>query len=221
MKSGPELYYQAAKESLLNARSWLEDANHFLYEKKEYGHPLSLTLFSLEESMKAWVCFSVGIGNLDPTDETVKEMFSSHSTKMESVLIMWLVVNSSLIQKTLWTTLTAEEVNNIRRLFSFIDENFDSAHKQLLDLRMKGMYVDIKNGKISTPNDISKFEVEGFLYDAFKFLQHMEQTLKEYNEADPDGKVKIRDIMNTSTEQMKKNLQIIKSAENDKKGTGA
>lgn len=49
------LYYDASKEALQNSRQWFEEANYLLYQENSYGHSLSLTLFSIEESMKVWI----------------------------------------------------------------------------------------------------------------------------------------------------------------------
>lgn len=214
-KSVQRLYFKAAQESLKNARLWLEDANHLLYDKQSYGHSLSLIIFSIEETMKSWVCFSVGVGNQDPSDEMVKEVFSSHPSKLETAIMWYFIVNVPLFQATLWKELSDTESDALKSLFLSLESKYDTAISHLVNLRMKGIYVDIIDAKLlSTPKEISKPEAEGFYYDAFRFIQYLEQAIKTYEEADPQEKERRKALMRTSTKLMQENLAKIASLEN-------
>lgn len=219
-KSVQKLYFKAAKESLLNARSWMEDANHLLYDKQSYGHALSLVLFSIEETMKSWVCFTVGVGNLDPTEETVKHVFSSHPRKMEIAILWYLRFNNPLVQATLMREISDSEAEDLKTLFESLEPYYERRISRLVDFRMQGIYVDILNGKnISTPNDISKTEAEGFYYDAFRFIQWMEQLMKIYEEAAPKLKKEQIAQMKTSTRLWQENIKKASSLQNVKDET--
>jgi AbiV family abortive infection protein len=216
-KSVQKLYFKAAKESLLNARSWLEDANPLLYDKQSYGHSLSLVLFSIEETMKSWGCFTVGVGNQDPTDELVMQMFSSHPRKMEIAIMWYLVFNNPLFQATLMRELSDTEAEALKSFVESLESQYESRISRLVNLRMKGIYVDVLNGKkISTPNDITKTEAEGFYYDAFRFIQWMEQLMKIYEEATPQEKKQQIAQMKTSTRLWQENIEKISSLQNAK-----
>jgi AbiV family abortive infection protein len=216
-KSVQKLYFKVATESLLNARSWLEDANHLLYNKQSYGHALSLVLFSIEETMKSWVCFTVGVGNQDPTDELVKQVFSSHPRKMEIAIMWYLRFNNPVIQATLMRELSDTEAEYLKTFVESLESQYESRISILVNLRMKGIYVDVLNGKnISTPNDITKTEAEGFYYDAYRFIQWMEQFMKIFEEATPQVKKQQIAQMKTSTRLWQENIEKASSLQNTK-----
>ena len=211
-----DLYLRASKESIQNARSWLEDANHLLYEREEFGHSLSLVLFAIEETMKSWICFTVGIDTLDPNDEIVKEMFSSHPSKFETALIWWLFMNVPIFQSTHWREYSDSEADVLKNVMTSLDDNYQSSVSKLVKLRTKGMYVDILEGKISTPKDVSKKEVEGFYYDAFKFIQYMELVQSTYEQADSMEKKRRRLKILESTRLMQENFEKVASLDTSK-----
>ena len=206
-----ELYLRASKESIKNARSWLENANHLLYEKNEYGHSLSLVLFAIEETMKSWICFTVGIDTLDPNDEIVKEMFSSHPSKIETALLLWLFLNVPILQSTLRREYSDDEVGVLKDVITSLDDYYESSAVRLVKLRTKGMYVDILEGKISTPKEISKIEAERVYYDAFRLLQQIQLTLSNYEEADSKEKERRRLDMLRSTKFLQENFDKVTS----------
>jgi hypothetical protein len=69
------------------------------------------------------------------------------------------------------------------------------------------MYVDIPEGKISTPKQISKVEAEGFYFDAFKLIQYMELVLSNYELADPKEKERRRLEMLKNSKMIQENFE--------------
>ena len=113
-----KLYLRLSKESIYNSRLWLDEANHLLFERQSYGHAMSLLLFSIEESVKSWICFSVGIGVVNRNHKLVKEVFKSHPSKMELVMVAWITLTQPLILKSHLYKLNEEEKRQIKELFT-------------------------------------------------------------------------------------------------------
>ena len=79
-------YLETTKKALDNSSAWLDEANYLLFEKKSYGHSYALAIFSIEETVKALVCFSVVIGSAEPEEELVEAVFKYHYDKMATLL---------------------------------------------------------------------------------------------------------------------------------------
>ena len=160
----------------------MDEAN-LLFERQSYGHALSLSLFSIEESVKSWICYSVGIGAESHNHEIVKKVFESHSTKMELVTLAIITAKEPLLQKSFFYELDEEERKQVSAHIPVFDIPVEHTIQHMVKLRSKGIYVD----KTSNPNDISKDDVEGFLIDAYEFCKMMETLIDGYENLDDEA----------------------------------
>ena len=190
MKKVRKTYLKAATESLRNSRIWLEESIHFLYERESYGHSLSLSLFSLEEAIKSWICISVALGSLHHSDPQVREVFESHESKLGSALTWLYAFNVPLMYKSMFELISEDEQKTLLDWVNAVDETYRISVYRLVQLRMRGIYVDLKEGKMFSPQDISKEEAESMLYDVQNFVRLFEMILKKYHESTPEEKVK-------------------------------
>jgi hypothetical protein len=113
--------------------------------------------------------------------------------------------------------LSDTEAEYLKTFVESLESQYESRISLLVNLRMKGIYVDVLNGKnISTPNDITKTEAEGFYYDAYRFIQWMEQFMKIFEEATPQVKKQQIAQMKTSTRLWQENIEKASSLQNTK-----
>jgi len=192
-------YLNLSKEALNNSRLWLEEANYLLFERQSYEHSLSLSLLSIEEAVKSWICFTVGIGIMEHTEEIVEEVFWRHLSKMESVVFFWLFMNIPLVQKSYLEELDEQEEERLKHFMTAIDTSYRETVKRLNEYRKKGMYVDNPEGKILSPRAITKDEAERFFIDAISFNKFTEMILNLYENASEEEKQEYLDRANRIT----------------------
>ena len=125
-------------------------------------------------------------------------------------------MNVPIFQSTHWREYSDSEADVLKNVMTSLDDNYQSSVSKLVKLRTKGMYVDILEGKISTPKDVSKKEVEGFYYDAFKFIQYMELVQSTYEQADSMEKKRRRLKILESTRLMQENFEKVASLDTSK-----
>lgn len=186
MKSTNQFYLKLSQESLSNSKTWLEEANHLLFERRSYGHSTTLSLFSMEETVKSWICWSVGIGLMSPNDKYLKEVFRSHGSKMAALIFYWIVANAPILSQSFQKELSEDDKKQLESLMKQI--NIDKISNDLVYLRMKGLYVDYKKNVIISPNEITKDDADGFFLDAFRFYKYMEIILNSYEKLDDEKK---------------------------------
>lgn len=195
-----QLYLETSKEALQNSRLWLEEANHLLFERRSYGHAVSLMLFSIEEAVKSWICFFVGIGSVDHTEDLVKEVFESHHSKFGSAIFFWMFVNIPIFQKSISEELSEEEEALLKGLMTTIDPHYQTDVKRLVNLRNRGIYVDNPEGKILSPRTITREEAEGIFIDAINFNKFVEMALNRYKNADDEERKKLLNLAKKSAQ---------------------
>jgi len=191
-----QLYLLISKEALSNSRLWLEEANHLLFERNSYGHAVSLSLFSIEEAVKSWICHTVGIGVTDRTEDVVKEVFKSHPAKMGSVIFIWMLMTNELLQKSFERKLTEEEQAKLKEQLAVIEPHYLEDRDRLVKLRKTGMYVDNPERKPRLPREITKEEAEGFFLEAFRFYKFIKMLINIYERANEKDKPRMLNRVN-------------------------
>jgi AbiV family abortive infection protein len=179
-----QLYIETSREALENSRLWLEEARQILVERKNYGHALSIILFSIEETIKSWICFTVGIGAMDHNEDIVNELFTSHESKFADALFFYMILIIPLIQKSYSEKLSEQEETHLKKFMAMIGPNYQPAAKQLVSLRSRGIYVDICEGKTLSPKMIPKKQAEAYYMDAIIINKIIETMINLYQNAD-------------------------------------
>lgn len=89
--------------------------------------------------------------------------------------------------------LDEKELTKFMTFYERFDPTYVEAIEKLVDYRERGIYVDVKEGKIITPSTFTKGEVEGFLMDALIFVKLMEIILEGYESADEETRKSMLD----------------------------
>lgn len=201
-----QLYLDASKKALENSRLWLDEANYLLFERQSYGHSCSLSLFSIEETVKSFICFLHGLGFLDKSNILVRDVFKYHKTKIETRLLFYLFFNTPLLRKSMFVGLDEDEIKKLKEIFENAELTYSDIVKKLLIMRIKGMYVDIVDGKIDSPTNISSEEAEACFFDSFQFYKAIKFGLESYEKADENLKKRMLKSGEKYTKQILENL---------------
>ena len=201
-----EKYFETAKKSLDNSNAWLNVANYLLFEKKSYGHSCALSIFSIEETTKALVCFSVAIGSADPKDEIVETVFRYHYDKMEILLGLSLHLSVPLLTK-MFSKLEEKDLEEIAELYQQISPQLEKDTKDLVKLRTKAMYVDLVEGKISTPESISQSASEIMFVLALAWNRQWGEAINKYQAASQEEKIRRIEFAKKITLQFMENIR--------------
>jgi AbiV family abortive infection protein len=204
------LYMKTAKEALRNSSLWLKEANNLLFEKENFGHSCALSIYSIEETVKAFACFLVGIGVVDEKEEMVKEVFENHHAKMEIVEMLALLLFSPLLSKTTTSKLDQNELKELGDDLKMIEPYFENEIHKLVKTREKGIYVDVVEDRIISPNDFSIEEAERFFFIAFNLKRLVQFMVKIYEESDENERQKKIKNAKTFTNQLRENIKKLK-----------
>lgn len=201
-----KVYLQTAKEALRNSRLWLNEANSLLFEKKSYGHSCALSIFSLEEAMKSMICLFVGMGIMEPRDELSKGVFKDHHSKVEMAALVSIL---SQLQLAASAEIDADIQKEMSDFFVQIGPILDEVTNRMVDLRMKGMYVDLDQAVTSSPNDFCPDRAEGIFMIAFQYHKFIEQIIRRYDVATEEERKRIVATSKALAKQLRKNLKKI------------
>ncbi len=205
-------YLETAKKSLDNSSAWLNEANYLLFEKKSYGHSCALSIFSIEETAKALVCFSVVIGSADPEEELVKAAFESHYWKMGTILQVILHLYVPQLRKVMFSKLEEDELRETHEIYQKISPDLEESIKSIVKLRMIGMYVDLQNGKITDPESIPRDVAEGVFMLAFLSNRQWAEAINTYEAASQEEKMRRIESAKKITAQARENLKRLEQA---------
>jgi len=204
------LYMKIANEALRNSSLWLAEANNLLFEKKSFGHSCALSIYSIEETVKAFECFMVGLGVADEKAESVKEVFKNHHAKMETVEILALSLSSPLLSKAIISELDQNELKELGDGLKMIEPYFENEIHKLVKTREKGIYVDVVEDRITSPNDFSIEEAERFFFIAFNLKRLVQFMVKIYEESDNEERQKKIKNAQTFSNQLRENIKKLK-----------
>jgi AbiV family abortive infection protein len=156
--------------------------------------------------VKALVCFSVAIGSADPEHEIVETVFESHYDKMEILLGLFLHLSVPSLTK-MFSKLEEKDLEEIADLYQRISPHLEKAIEGLVKLRMKAMYVDLVEGKISTPESITQGEAEGIFILAFLWNRQWGEAINTYQAASQEEKMRRIEFGKKITAQVMENIE--------------
>jgi AbiV family abortive infection protein len=180
---------ELAQPSVANAKSFIESAE-ILIEKGKYGHAMSMAILSQEESSKALMCCSRKYSkkNLENKVRRHPDKLKFIGQVFHATVLFYMVCRETPIKNE------EELKNRIKELmgsFDMLDFNNDAGSfdakfvkhcpvkKEANDfflkkrvMREKGFYVGINNGKVITPELITKEQAKKEV-ELSKFIYHM------------------------------------------------
>lgn len=204
------LYIKTAKEALRNSNLWLKEANNLLFEKESFGHSCALSIYSIEETVKAFICFMVGIGAADEKEPMLKEVFKNHQAKMELVELLALFLSSPILSKAVISDLDQNELKELGDGLKQIEPYFEEEIHNFVKTREKGIYVDVVEDKITSPLDFSIEEAEHIFLIALNLRSLVQFMVKIYEKSDKKERQKRIENAKTFSNQLRENIKKLK-----------
>lgn len=175
-KLSKEILLQCGIDSLENSKNYLKDAKKIL--NSSCGHSYALRVLGLEELHKASIFYTIPFFERSlplEIDESLASLFKgryshvmkqlgqSSSAEISAIAAFYRKklkikkIDSFEMLKDLIKNISDERFEELRKELEDIDEVFgDHNDRKMQVFKEKGMYVDIKNGKVTGPKDISK-----------------------------------------------------------------
>ena len=179
-----ELFKKAAESSLENAEQWISDAS-LLIEAGNHEHAFSLLAFADEEIAKAYVCWLVSEDMIPEDSKYVRDAFSDHWSKLQTLLGLELApffrAAYELLKKDTERSKRDLKEEDISRFFDWMDEMV--AFRQRM--RNVGMYVglDEKKREIQSPKSIEKEPCENLLKGVNRRLRAVREVMTRTTES--------------------------------------
>jgi len=166
------LFRRGSDLSLRNAEIWLEDAN-LLMEHKTWGHAYALLTFADEELIKAFVFWVLAEEIIEIDLNKAQKLFRrlSHSQKHQIIfyLVIGLVLDHEFSGK-----------GTVRpRYFRLSEEDIEKSREVIRTRetwRQRAIYVDLKKGKLHSPDKISKemvVSLRGEILHRLEFIRNL------------------------------------------------
>lgn len=162
-KKKRDLYFKASKLALDNSRL-IHDEAQFLIDENHYARGFALSIISLEESAKSFLLRLISL-DLVYEDKTMKFVRNHENKLQQSSQILSL--SPKLIQAFVGLAQMARDAGYIKTEVE-IPKDYDDKIKQLEEItqmvakyhnkKNDSLYVDVREGKIIDPNEITKKE---------------------------------------------------------------
>lgn len=161
---------EGVKRCLDNARSLLKDAR-LLLKNDSAGHALLFVISAIEETSKALICSGIRTG-IKSAEEAIRDLFK-HPPKL-NLFISYLIAAAmeDVFAKRRNRIFHPEHPDKPLNIDNFVEMAQDSkkAHSDLWKDRLAALYVDIKNGRWTSPSEIERSKVEALLELAERYL---------------------------------------------------
>lgn len=157
MQSINSIYKKAYVESLRNAEQYAKDAEK-LIDQKSYGHALAFCILGEEELIKS-LLFLVTSYNIIPNEDMntlLKELSYSKRAHLIKLLLSWFLSApvTTIDQLKKFIVKKSELTDQIKELIRR-GKGFPEI-KEKQQMKLQGLYVDIKNGKVTSPFEIKE-----------------------------------------------------------------
>ncbi|MEM3566112.1 MAG: AbiV family abortive infection protein [Candidatus Bathyarchaeia archaeon] len=177
MQSTNSIYKKVYVESLRNAEQYAKDAEK-LIDQKSYGHALAFCILGEEELIKS-LLFLTALHNIIPKEDMnalLKEISRSKRAHLIKLLLSWALSVTTIDQLKQFIAKKSEFEDQIRELIRK-GKGFPEIQKKQ-QMKLQGLYVDIKNGKVTSPFEIT----EELSIKSLSTLKKSIQEVKKYAE---------------------------------------
>lgn len=177
MQPANDVYKEAYIKSLQNAEQYAKDAEK-LIEIKSYGHALAFCILGEEELVKS-LLFLLASYDLIPKEDMVilqKEISTSRRAHLIKLLLSWALSVTTVNQLKHFVSRKIEFENQLRELIKR-GKGFPEIQERQ-QMKIKGLYVDVKDGKVTSPFEIT----EKSSGEALSKLKKSIEDIKKYAE---------------------------------------
>jgi len=157
---------------LNNASSLIADAE-VLLKQESYGHAVFLAISAIEETTKAYVCAINRIEGKRTLFDELKDYTygrEAHTTK----IILFL---SFRLMEAIGKAMEKEHKEITKPLdindFVEVGRDLDSGSKAILTGKLQGLYVDFREGKWTSPFDLTRKDAESSIEYANKYKEQV------------------------------------------------
>jgi AbiV family abortive infection protein len=184
-----DIYRTVYTESLKNAEQYAKDAE-VLIKLKSYGHALAFCILGEEEIVKSMTFFLASHNIISKKDAIILQVMQGHipqssaprarTVHLIKLLLSWAISRASSVttvnQLKQFATRRIEFETQLRELITEGKGFPEAEEKQRL--KLKGLYVDIKGGKVISPLGIKEQDS----MQALSNLRKLIQDFKKYAE---------------------------------------
>jgi len=171
------IYKTVYIKSLQNAEQYAKDAEK-LIELKSYGHALALCILGEEELVKS-LLFLLASYDLIPKEDMIllqKQISANRRAHLIKLLLSWALSVTTINQLKQFVSRKPEFENQLKELIKRGKGFPEIQEKQ--QMKIKGLYVDVKDGKITSPFEITKKNSS----EALSKLRKSIEDIKKYAE---------------------------------------
>lgn len=177
MQPANNIYKTVYIKSLQNAEQYAKDAEK-LIELKSYGHALALCILGEEELVKS-LLFLLASYDLIPKEDMIllqKQISANRRAHLIKLLLSWALSVTTINQLKQFVSRKPEFENQLKELIKRGKGFPEIQEKQ--QMKIKGLYVDVKDGKITSPFEITKKNSS----EALSKLRKSIEDIKKYAE---------------------------------------
>lgn len=172
-----DVYKTVYIKSLQNAEQYAKDAEN-LIELKSYGHALAFCILGEEELVKS-LLFLLASYDLIPKEDMLllqKQISTSRRAHLIKLLLSWALSVTTINELKQFVSRKSEFENQLRELIKHGKGFPEIQQKQ--QLKIKGLYVDVKDEKVTSPLEIT----EKSSGEALSKLKKSIEDIKKYAE---------------------------------------
>ena len=111
------------------------------------------------------------------------------------------------LRKVMFSKLEEDELREAHEIYQKISPGLEESIENIIKLRMMGMYVDLKNGKIIDPESIPQSIAEGIFIIAFLTNRQWAEAINTYEAASQEEKMRRIEFAKKITAQTRENLE--------------
>jgi len=200
LKKGVELCFN-------NVNKLIEDAE-ILFRRKSYGHSVFLGYSAIEETSKA---FMYAMSRIESTKPSELEQVKKHGAKFD--LFMGLQIMEFIGRAIERGPQKPDRPLDVKD-FQEMERDYDSLTRVVWNLRLQGLYVDYREGRLFSPSDITRKDAKYWIEYAIEYKTRIEPMCRNIVNV-PEDKLKLSvEYVNSVFENLSKALseQFFKNA---------